>query len=212
MANIPGASTSYSLGRCNVVIESVDATGFTARIANGGSGTLSIGFNWAAFGNLAAEGAPVIVTRPQGAMTSNTSLSCVASASSTYSSSYPAWRAFDGSAANSWASAASDAAPWIQLQMDVALSNIQVSVYSRSQNASAGNHNPTAGTVQGSNDGSNWAQIGEYSGWEAKNDGTLLGTIVCNNVTAYKYVRLNITSRAGSDYASIGYITIKGEI
>ena len=212
VANITSTSTSYNLGRCNVVIESVDATGFTARIANGGSGTLSIGFNWAAFGNLAAEGTPVIVTRPKGAMTSNTSLSCVASASSTYSSSYPAWRAFDGSAANSWASSASDAAPWIQLQMDVALANIQVSVYSRSQNASAGNHNPTAGTVQGSNDGSNWAQIGEYSGWEAKNDGTLLGTIVCDNSTAYKYVRLNITSRAGSDYASIGYITIKGEI
>ena len=212
VANIVSTSTSNYLGRCNVVIQSVDATGFTALVANGGSGTLSIGFNWAAFGNLAAEGTPVIVTRPQGAMTSNTSLSCVASASSTYSSSYPAWRAFDGSAANSWASTESDAAPWIQLQMDVALANIQVSVYSRSQNASAGNHNPTAGTVQGSNDGSNWAQIGEYSGWEGKNDGTLLGTIVCDNSTAYKYVRLNITSRAGSDYASVGYITIKGEI
>ena len=212
VANIMSTSTSYYLGRCNVVIESVDATGFTARIANGGSGTLSIGFNWAAFGNLAAEGTPITVTRPQGAMTSNSSLSCEASASSTYSSSYPAWRAFDASAATSWASSASESAPWIQLKMDVALTNIQVSVYSRSQNASAGNHNPTAGTVQGSNDGSTWAQIGSYSGWTAKNDGTLLGTIACNNATAYRYVRLNITSRAGSEYAAIGYISIRGEI
>lgn len=212
VANIASTSTSYYLGRCNVVIESVDATGFTARIANGGSGTLSIGFNWVAFGNLAAEGTPITVTRPQGAMTSNSSLSCEASASSTYSSSYPAWRAFDASAATSWASSASESAPWIQLKMDVALANIQVSVYSRSQNASAGNHNPTAGTVQGSNDGSSWTQIGSYSGWTAKNDGTLLGTIACNNETAYKYVRLNITSRAGSEYAAIGYISIRGEI
>lgn len=212
VANIASTSTSYYLGRCNVVVQSVDATGFTALIANGGSSTLSIGFSWAAFGNLAAEGTPITVTRPQGAMTSNSSLSCVASASSTYSSSYPAWRAFDASAATSWASSASESAPWIQLKMDVALTKIQVSVYSRSQNASAGNHNPTAGTVQGSNDGSSWTQIGSYSGWTAKNDGTLLGTIACNNATAYKYVRLNITSRAGSDYAAVGYISIKGEI
>lgn len=211
-ANVASTSTSYYLGRSNVVIQSVDATGFTALIANGGSSTLSIGFNWAAFGNLAAKGTPVTVTRPQGAMTSNSSLSCVASASSTYSSSYPAWRAFDASAATSWASSASESAPWIQLQMDVALTNLQVSVYCRSQNSSAGNHNPTAGTVQGSNDGSTWTQIGSYSGWSEKNDGTLLGTISCGNATAYKYVRLNITSWAGSEYAAIGYISIKGEI
>ena len=98
VANIVSTSTSYYLGRCNVIIQSVDATGFTALIANGGSSTLSIGFNWAAFGNLAAEGTPVTVTRPQGAMTGNSSLSCEASASTTYSSSYPAWRAFDASA------------------------------------------------------------------------------------------------------------------
>ena len=96
--------------------------------------------------------------------------------------------------------------------MDVALANIQVSVYSRSQNASAGNHNPTAGTVQGSNDGSSWVQIGTYSGWSEKNDGTLLGTIECGNDTAYRYVRLNVTSRAGSEYVAIGYISIRGDI
>ena len=212
VANIVSTSTSYYLGRCNVAIQSVDATGFTARIANGGSSAVSFGFNWVALGNPASEDTPVTVTRPQGAMTGNSSLSCVASASTTYSSSYPAWRAFDGSAETSWASTAADSAPWIQLQMDVALKNIQLSVYSRSQNSSAGNHNPTAGTVQGSNDGSSWTQIGSYSGWTAKNDGTLLGTITCSNATAYKYVRLNITSRAGSDYAAIGYISVRGEI
>lgn len=212
IANIVSESTSYYLGRCNVAIQSVSTTGFTARLANGGSAAVVFGFNWAAFGTLASEYTPVIVTRPQGAMTSNSSLSCEASASTEFSSGYPAWCAFDASPATSWACVSSESAPWIQLKMDVALKNIQVSVYSRSQNPASGNHNPTAGTVQGSNDGSNWTQIGSYSGWSEKNDGTLLGTISCGNTTAYKYVRLNISSRAGSEYATIGYISIRGEI
>lgn len=212
VANIVSESDSYYLGRCNVAIQSVTTTGFTARIANGGSAAVVFGFNWAAFGTLASEYTPVIVTRPQGAMTSNSSLSCEASASTEFSSGYPAWCAFDASPATSWACVSSESAPWIQLKMDVALKNIQVSVYSRSQNPASGNHNPTAGTVQGSNDGSSWTQIGSYSGWSEKNDGTLLGTISCGNTTAYKYVRLNISSRAGSEYATIGYISIRGEI
>lgn len=212
IANIVSESDSYYLGRCNVAIQSVSTTGFTARLANGGSAAVVFGFNWAAFGTLASEYTPVIVTRPQGAMTSNSSLSCEASASTEFSSGYPAWCAFDASPATSWACVSSESAPWIQLKMDVALKNIQVSVYSRSQNPASGNHNPTAGTVQGSNNGSNWTQIGSYSGWSEKNDGTLLGTISCGNTTAYKYVRLNISSRAGSEYATIGYISIRGEI
>ncbi len=212
VANIVSESDSYYLGRCNVAIQSVSTTGFTARLANGGSAAVVFGFNWAAFGTLESEYTPVTVTRPQGAMTSNSSLSCEASASTEFSSGYPAWCAFDASPATSWACVSSESAPWIQLKMDVALKNIQVSVYSRSQNPESGNHNPTAGTVQGSNDGSSWTQIGSYSGWSEKNDGTLLGTISCGNTTAYKYVRLNISSRAGSEYATIGYISIRGEI
>ena len=53
VANIVSTSTSYYLGRCNVAIQSVDATGFTARIANGGSSAVTFGFNWAAFGRIA---------------------------------------------------------------------------------------------------------------------------------------------------------------
>lgn len=53
VANIVSTSTSYYLGRCNVAIQSVTTTGFTARIANGGSSAVTFGFNWAAFGQLA---------------------------------------------------------------------------------------------------------------------------------------------------------------
>jgi hypothetical protein len=41
-----------------------------------------------------------------------------------------------------------------------------------------------------------------------------LGEIVCNNDTAYSYVRLTITDRSydGHDYVAIGYITITGGV
>lgn len=50
IANIISTSTSYYLGRCNVAIQSVSKTGFTARIANGGSSAVVFGFNWIAAG------------------------------------------------------------------------------------------------------------------------------------------------------------------
>lgn len=50
VANIVSTSTSYYLGRCNVAIQSVTTTGFTARIANGGSSAVTFGFNWIAVG------------------------------------------------------------------------------------------------------------------------------------------------------------------
>lgn len=53
IANIVSESDSYYLGRCNVAIQSVSTTGFTARLANGGSAAVVFGFNWAAFGTLA---------------------------------------------------------------------------------------------------------------------------------------------------------------
>ena len=53
VANIVSESTSYYLGRCNVAIQGVTTTGFTARLANGGSAAVVFGFNWAAFGALA---------------------------------------------------------------------------------------------------------------------------------------------------------------
>ena len=50
VANISSESDSYYLGRCNVAIQSVSTTGFTARIANGGSSAVTFGFNWIAVG------------------------------------------------------------------------------------------------------------------------------------------------------------------
>ena len=151
------------------------------------------------------------VIYPAAAMTSNSSQGCVASASSTYSSSYSAWQAFDNEETKSWASANDTGTQWIQLKMPQALKQITVEVHSRTSTNIA---NPVAGQVLGSNDGSTWTPIGSYSGWSKTQRGGKLGEIVCNNDTAYSYVRLTITDRsyAGQDYVAIGYITITGGV
>lgn len=144
-------------------------------------------------------------------MTSNSSQGCVASASSTYGSSYPAWQAFNNEESKSWASASDTGTQWIQLKIPQALKQITVEVHSRT---SANIANPVAGQVLGSNDGSTWTPIGSYSGWSGTQQGGKLGEIVCNNDTAYSYVRLTITDRSydGHDYVAIGYITITGGV
>ena len=154
-----------------------------------------------------------ILTRPETAMTAATSAGCTVTASSTWSDSYAAYKAFDFSTSDSWASARNESNPWIALQMDVALSEIHIYVYSRTSQYV---HNPTAGTVEGSNDGSNWTQIGTFSGWKGREKDALLGVINCANETAYSHVRINITSHSNyndpeSDYVAIGYITISGK-
>lgn len=151
------------------------------------------------------------VTYPTAAMTSNSSQSCVASASSTYSSSFPIYYAFDNTRTNAWAAQTSDSAPWIQLKVPQALKNISVKVYSWStSNVYKGE--PVSGTLMGSTNGSTWTQIGSYSGW-AENSAGFVGEIVCTNDTAYNYVRLNIASyTSGKGYVSIGYMTVTGGV
>lgn len=129
--------------------------------------------------------------RPRHAMTANSSQNCVASASTINSSSYPAWHGFDETVNDSWCSTNTDANRWLQLKMDVALKNIRIEIYSRN---SANTRGPESGKVSGSNDGSIWTQIGSFSGWDGSQAGALLGTIQCNNSTAFSYVRVNFDS------------------
>lgn len=160
------------------------------------------------WGNANISGTGYAVQRPLEAMTANSSRDCVASASSTYSSSYAPWKAFDYSTKSSWASARDGAAErWIQLQMDMPLENLSIAVYSRGSK----DHCPTAGRVMGSNDGATWVQLATYS-WTAKAS-ALLGTISCANDTAYSYVRLVVTDSYGSgSYVAVGYIAVTGNV
>ena len=153
---------------------------------------------------------PVLLSCPARAMTASASQGCTASASTTYSSSYPAWRAFDFRETTSWASQASDPAPWLQLRLESALKNISVQVYARD---TAYIENPTAGRVLGSNDGSSWTVLGSFSGWSATQSGGLLGEVRCEHETAYAYVRLEILERSHANtYVAVGYMAVRGEM
>lgn len=195
---------------CMVIESSITTSGFSAYVFNGTSNARTIGLDWMTVGVPQYDAdAPIVLQRPVAAMTGYTSGGCTVSASTYYSSTYLPWKAFDYSLSTSWASSTSDSAPYIQLQMDVPMKNIAVKVFSRN---SATVQNPTAGTIQGSNNGTSWTTIGSFSGWDSTATGKLLGTVQCNNATAYQYVRINITSHGGSqNYVAIGYITINGE-
>ena len=152
-----------------------------------------------------------MLTMPPGVMTEATAYGCTVTASGTYTTSndFRALNAFDGNMSSVWASNMTGN-KWIQLQMASALREIIVDVYEQSGVVLY----PTAGNVQGSNNGTSWTQIGSFSGWSKTNMGSdgLLGSIVCNNTsTAYRYVRLNVTSCIANDQFDIAEIKIRGK-
>ena len=208
-----GAARNF--GAHSPIVTEVDTGGFVC-VPVSYTGALTYGLYWLAIGVPNTDPnarAVTIVKRPVSPLTSNTGGPCKASASTEYSGSYPAYKAFNGSFDSSWASATSDSAPWLQLQMDVALANMEVSIYGRSSRYI---HNPTAGTIKGSNDGTTWTDIGSFSGWSESAQGKLLGAVQCEHDTAYKYVRIVITAHGDLNddisYAAIGNVKIRGEL
>ena len=156
------------------------------------------------------EGDLIEIIRPAAAMTSASSQNCVASASSENSSGYAAWKAFNKANSDQygWASKQTDSSKWIQLKMDVVLTDIVVTIANRNSAASIVN-GITAGTIQGSTDGSAWTDLCTISG----RDGATAGASTmheCNNETPYSYVRIRITGSTNNSYAAVGEITIKG--
>lgn len=150
---------------------------------------------------------------PAAAMTSNSSQSCVASASTENTSHYRAYRAFDGSTTNAWASSSSDTAPYIQLQMPQALCNLSFTITNRGDRDNHIN-GPLTGIFYGSNDGSSWTQIGTFTRSDGETKGGGTSTHTCNNTTAYKYARVSILTWAddGSKFVCIGELSISGTI
>jgi len=222
-------NTNTNIGQCSVYADDISAIGFTLKIVNKSSAAVEMGAHWMSIGQPNTDpDAKVIITvkRPVANMTSNNSVDCIASASSTLSSAYPAWKAFDSSLGASWVSAnnTSDLQPWISLHMtekyyddveqktkvrDFALKNIKMSVYSRTGYTI----NPEEGVVEGSNDGENWTELASFKEWSTSASGSLLGVINCNNTTAYSYVRLHVTKKPYNQYyIAIGNIKITGEI
>lgn len=150
---------------------------------------------------------------PTEAMTSNNSQNCIASASSTYSSSYPIWRAFDKNTTTvPWASSSSETNAWIQLQMPKILYDITIKITNRNDRAD-NIRGPIAGTILGSNDGLNFTQIGSFSGRDGSTRAAS-STVVCNNsTTGYSYVKIAMSDwypSGNNTYCAIGELEISG--
>ena len=140
-------------------------------------------------------------------MSSNEQNGYVVSASSEYSDTFMAWKAFNKTvvdAEDCWASAAGTTTGWIQIQLPNPLSACAFSISSR-------NHNYCKDIVDfellGSNDGENWDtlhSITEEPVWNARET----RTYYFNNKQSYLYYRLNITKIrmviSADTYVSIG--------
>ena len=155
----------------------------------------------------------VQATYPASAMTGAFSADCAASASSEYSSSYAAWRAFNRSSADAygWANKDSDSAPWLQLQMPRALKNISVTITNRTRSSSV--NGAVAGTVLGSNNGSAWVELKAFSGFDGATSGGVAGTVDCGNAIAYRYVRVSFSAWAGGGKGMcVGEMRVTGDV
>ena len=88
-------------------------------------------------------------------MTSNTAPSGEASAESSYSKDYDAWKAFDGSLNDGWGASGDKHDTWIQYKFDTAVKISKASIYDRTSKAGFKKFYK----IQGSNDGTNWTDL-----------------------------------------------------
>ena len=149
---------------------------------------------------------PTTYYYPEAAMTSNSSQGCTLSASSV-NSSYPIYNAFDKKSNTLYSGNSKTAPGWIQITMPRALYNIKVQLLNR---ASSNLGAPIDGIIYGSNDGgTTLTQIGSFTGRSVT--AGYLNTIVCSNsTTAYKTVRLHVTSWQTSSDLVIGQMLVIG--
>ena len=116
------------------------------------------------------------------------------SASSTYSTSYPAYRAVDDNASNTqWRSNSSDSAPTFTFYNPAQLKISQLEFQWANTTYKATNF-----TLYASNDGLTWEQIGSYALASAT-----VNTVAISQTSWYKYFRLNFTRN------STNYLTLR---
>ena len=153
------------------------------------------------------------IKQPVAAMTGATSQNCTASASSTYSSEYPAWRCFDyAGKTKAWASSSSATGPWVKLKMQYPLYDITVNIINRNDR-SDNIRGPISGYIEASNDDSTWIDIGSFSGRNGSTQNHSTVHQCDNSTTAYKYVRVRMTDwypSGNHTYCAIGEIYISG--
>lgn len=129
----------------------------------------------------------------------------VASASSEYSSTYPAWKAFtktNNDQSDSWATANGETTGWVQIKIPYPIPVNKFSITARNENT--GKTNLINFQLLGSNDGINFdtiISIEDESIWGV-NETRYYD--IPNSSKAYVYYRLNVTKTSDTTYVDIG--------
>jgi hypothetical protein len=143
-------------------------------------------------------------------MTSNTTPSGVASASSSVNSDYGAWKAFDKIYNNGnsdvWMSAAT-AYGWLSYQFSspVIIRKYTISNLSSVESGAYATRSPKDWTFEGSSDGVSWNILDSQqnqTGWTSAQK----RAFTINKPNSYAYYRLNITANNGETYIAISEV------
>ena len=145
-------------------------------------------------------------------MTSDTTPSGVASGDSHTLSSYPAYKAFNGTNTDyldCWYTQNSTSG-WLQYQFSSAVAIAKIWMKNRA--GTVGSYSPQTFKLQGSNNGTSWADLGSYVN---NNDdaGAETSYIVDSYGTKYTYYRLNISlfhTFSGYNNGAIGQLQLYG--
>ena len=138
-------------------------------------------------------------------MSSNSQNGFVASASSIYSETYPAWKAFTKTTlddTDSWATASNQTTGWIQIKCPVPILINKFSITARYIPFGVGLTNLIDFCLQGSNDGANWTDLKSITGEAAWTSAMTRYYDVPS--AQYLYYRVNFTKTSGTTYVDIG--------
>ncbi|MET4561045.1 hypothetical protein ABIA69_002190 [Lysinibacillus parviboronicapiens] len=144
-------------------------------------------------------------------MTSNTTPApLVANAASEFNTTYPAWKAFNGTKDNGsydyWSSATGTTS-WIQINYGkrVHVNVLELSATMLTQ--AVANGMPRDFNILASNDNSKFTKLAEYKGQTWSNGETKEYSF--NNISEYQYYRIEVLSTNGYGYVCIGEILFK---
>ena len=149
-------------------------------------------------------------------MTSNTAPSpFTVQRSSIYSSGYEGYKAFnqDYSDAVGWAATGTDTSPWIRCCFATSLRSIRIRLCNRTRSSLV--NGVIDAVISGSNDGTNWTQIGSIAGRDGGTSAYASDHYCWNSEDTYSWVQLSPTNwvnktASGDKYVAIGEIYIYG--
>jgi len=138
-------------------------------------------------------------TRMPVAMTSNTSPSgyTVAASTTVATAGFEPWRAFDRQVGRGWLSGNGSGLPgWLSIQLASAFTAVSYQLQASNLSADLVEQ-PSAWTIEGSNDGMTWDILDTRTG-EGSWSVSEIRTYTFSNSTAYLYYRINVTAISGA--------------